>query len=149
MPEIMAQTLRRLHCYILPRSNWQVVFEGGTTVSHPTYALLSAVIERYPHVAGATFQTYNDLLLAQQWSEMEVVDLPQCGRCGFRGRRPENQNTPTIVVPCLLTETITMDWLKSTFSDLDNPGEVFLAICAEDSSIVYYKMSMGINKPPV
>jgi hypothetical protein len=27
---------------------------------------------------------------AQQWSEIEVVDLPKCGRCGFRGRRHEN-----------------------------------------------------------
>jgi hypothetical protein len=28
----------------------------------------------------------------QQWSELEVVDLPKCGRCAFRGRhgRPEN-----------------------------------------------------------
>jgi tRNA-splicing endonuclease subunit Sen15 len=39
--------------------------------------------------------------------------------------------------------------LKSAFNELDDPGEVFLAICAEDSSIVYYKLSMGINKPPV
>ncbi len=39
--------------------------------------------------------------------------------------------------------------LKSAFSELDNPGELFLAICAEDSSIVYYKLSAGINKPPV
>jgi len=39
--------------------------------------------------------------------------------------------------------------LKSAFSELDDPGEVFLAICAEDSSIVYYKLSMGIHKPPV
>lgn len=39
--------------------------------------------------------------------------------------------------------------LKSAFGELDNPGEIFLAICAEDSSIVYYKLSAGINKPPV
>ena len=31
---------------------------------------------------------------AQQWSEPEVVDLPLCGRCGFRGRRPENMRFP-------------------------------------------------------
>jgi hypothetical protein len=31
-----------------------------------------------------------NLCTAQQWSELEVVDLPECGRCGFRGGRPEN-----------------------------------------------------------
>jgi len=55
----------------------------------------------------------------------------------------------TCVVPCLLAETISMSWLKSAFSELGHPGEVFLAISAEDSSIVYYKLSMGINKPPI
>jgi tRNA-splicing endonuclease subunit Sen15 len=79
------------------------------------YTALSAVITRYPaHTASAVFQTYNDLLFggsptlrsgteedlvgpvnlwpctAQQWSELEVVELPECGRCGFRGGRPEN-----------------------------------------------------------
>ncbi len=38
--------------------------------------------------------------------------------------------------------------LKSAFSELDN-GVVFLAICAEDSSIVYCKLSSEINKPLV
>jgi len=87
----------------------------------------------------------------QQWRDLEVVDLPKCGRCAFRGRRPENQNIGTCVVPCSLVETISMSWFKSAFSELelDNPGEVFLAICAEDSSIVYYKLSAGINKPLV
>ncbi|KAN0118654.1 hypothetical protein V8E52_005077 [Russula decolorans] len=55
----------------------------------------------------------------------------------------------TCVVPCSLVETISMSWLKSAFSELDNPGEVLLAICAEDSSTVYYKLSAGINKPLV
>jgi hypothetical protein len=26
----------------------------------------------------------------QQWADLEVVDLPKCERCAFRGRRPEN-----------------------------------------------------------
>ena len=39
--------------------------------------------------------------------------------------------------------------LKSAFSGFKNPGELFLAINAEDSSIVYYKLSMGITKPPL
>jgi len=123
--------------------------QAGSTESHPTYAHLSAIIKRYPQAASAVFQAYNDLLLAQRWNELEVVDLPQCGRCAFRGWRPENESVRVCVVPCLLTESLSMDWLKSAFSELDDPSEVFLAICAEDSSIVYYKLSMGINKPPV
>jgi len=119
-----------------------------TTESHSTYTLLSAVTIKYPHTASAAFQTYNDLLFAQQWGELEVVDLPKCGRCGFRGRRPENPCV-RVVVPCSLAETISMSWLKSAFEEMDSPEEVFLAICADDSSIVYYKLSAGINKPPV
>ncbi|KAI0295679.1 tRNA intron endonuclease, partial [Multifurca ochricompacta] len=115
----------------------------------PKYATLSISIKRYPRAASAIFQTYNDLLLAQQWSEIEIVDLPTCGRCGFRGRRPENPNTRTCVVPCSLAETISMTWLKSAFGEFEQPEEVFLAINAEDSSIVYYKLSTGITKPPV
>lgn len=30
----------------------------------------------------------------QQWSDLEVVDLPKCGRCAFRGSRPENVRFP-------------------------------------------------------
>ena len=26
----------------------------------------------------------------QQWGDLEVVDLSKCGRCAFRGNRPEN-----------------------------------------------------------
>jgi hypothetical protein len=28
------------------------------------------------------------LLVVQQWDELEIADLPTCGRCGFKGRRP-------------------------------------------------------------
>ncbi|KAH9979897.1 hypothetical protein BGW80DRAFT_1163385 [Lactifluus volemus] len=117
----------------------------GVTCELVKYPPLSAVIKRYPHAASTIFQTYNDLLLAQQWSELEIVDLPVCGRCGFMGRRPESRNIQTFVVPCMLAETISMVRVQR----LGHPSEVFLAISAEDSSIVYYKLSMGINKPPV
>ncbi|KAH9983022.1 hypothetical protein BJV74DRAFT_980913 [Russula compacta] len=143
-----------------------MVMQARTTDSHPTYTVLSLAIKQYPHAASAIFQTYNDLFLggsgtavhpvdwyssyvAQRWTEFEVVDLPKCGRCGFRDNRPEKRNAGMCVVPCLLAETISMDWLKSAFDELDNPGELFLAICAEDSSTVYYRLSIGINKPPV
>lgn len=35
------------------------------------------------------------------------------------------------------------------FADLGRPPHVYLAINAEDSNIVYYKLSPGIVKPPV
>lgn len=39
--------------------------------------------------------------------------------------------------------------LENAFVSLDNPPEVYLAITSEDSSIVYYKISRGIVKPPL
>ena len=35
------------------------------------------------------------------------------------------------------------------FEDLGKPPHIYLAINAEDSNIVYYKLSPGIVKPPV
>ncbi|KAI0275871.1 hypothetical protein BGY98DRAFT_989887, partial [Russula aff. rugulosa BPL654] len=77
-----------------------------TTDNHPTYALLSAVIRKYPHIASAAFQTHSDLLFGglpisdKEWicaavDELEVVDLPKCG-----------SKYSTCVVPCTLVETI-------------------------------------------
>ncbi|KAH9160667.1 tRNA intron endonuclease [Lactarius sanguifluus] len=137
--------------------------------SHPTYLPLKGAVQRYPRTASAIFQTYNDLVLVQQWSDLELVDLPTCERCGFQGRRPENvsqksdpclsetdglvsfsrRSTLTSVVPCSLTESLSMSWLRSAFSGFEPHEELFLAISAEDSSIVYYKLSMGITKPPL
>ena len=93
---------------------------GLADVRYSKYTVLSVAIKQYPHVASAIFQTYNDLLLggvtlsgtavhpvdlysyaAQRWCELEVVDLPKCGRCAFRGNRPENVNfskTITIII---------------------------------------------------
>ncbi|KAI0276776.1 hypothetical protein BGY98DRAFT_1165941, partial [Russula aff. rugulosa BPL654] len=91
------------------------------------YTLLSAVIRKYPHITTAAFQTYSDILLVvQQWSNLEVVDIPKCGRCAFRGRRSENQNMGACVVPCSLVETLSIGWnlFVTAFSELDNPGEV-------------------------
>lgn len=39
--------------------------------------------------------------------------------------------------------------LQDAFKDLKNPKEMYLAITSEDASIVYYKISQGIVKPPV
>ncbi|KAI0031932.1 tRNA intron endonuclease [Vararia minispora EC-137] len=117
--------------------------------THPTYSALSGFLSKYARAtAGAAYQTYNDLLLAQQWSALEVVDLPACGRCAFRGRRP-GVAKDEVVVPCALSESLSMAWLGAAFAGLGGLGEIYLAIAAEDSSVVYYKLTAGIAKPAV
>lgn len=125
--------------------------------NHPSYAALSSVLAKYPSSAGCLFQTYNDLLLAQQWTDLRAIDLPGCKRASLKGNRPRNQFTPTEelnlepmnIVPCSLAESLSMDWLSTVFFELSNPKEIYLAIVADDSSLVYYKMSTGIIKPPI
>ncbi|ETW81871.1 hypothetical protein HETIRDRAFT_317965 [Heterobasidion irregulare TC 32-1] len=114
----------------------------------PQYTILSPYLARYPRSAGVIYQTYNDLLLAQQWSELEVVDLSFCQRVGFRGVRPE-MDTRSYVVPCSLAEVLSMSWMQSAFEAFGEPQELYLAITSDDSSLVYYKLSLGMTKPPV
>ncbi|KAF9466225.1 tRNA intron endonuclease [Collybia nuda] len=116
--------------------------------THPSYPKLSTIISKYPHGAGCLFQTYNDILFAQQWSDVEVVDLEGCSRGAITGRKPQSEIT-LHVVPCTLSETISFAWLTNAFKLLSNPPEIYLAITSEDASIVYYKISAGIVKPPV
>jgi len=115
---------------------------------HPSHAVLSPFVSKYPRAASGVFQAYNDLLYAQQWKDLEVVDLPKCSRCGFRGRKPET-DVILSVVPCSLSESFSLSWIYSAFEEFGSPEEVYIAITAEDSSIVYYKISQGIVKPPL
>ncbi|TDL17857.1 hypothetical protein BD410DRAFT_816364 [Rickenella mellea] len=114
---------------------------------HRSFPALSEISAKHPKTRGCLFQTYNDLLLAQQWEDLQVIDLPSCSRGAFRGRKPSTE-TVFSVVPCAMTETLSPSWLASAFEDLGNPPELYLAITTEDSSIVYYKISRGIVKPP-
>ncbi|KZT02037.1 uncharacterized protein LAESUDRAFT_738899 [Laetiporus sulphureus 93-53] len=116
--------------------------------AHPSYPELSALLPKYPRAAGALFQTYNDLKLSQQWSGLEVIDLTACSRGAFRGKRPKTDDV-LYVIPCSLSESLSTAWLKDAFRDLGSPDNVYLAINDQDSSIVYYKISPGIVKPPV
>jgi len=116
--------------------------------NHPSYQALSAVLPKYPRAAGCLFQAYNDVLFAQQWTDVEVIDLQGCSRGAIKGRKP-NTETFLHVVPCSLAETISFGWLQQAFSLLSDPPEIYLAITSEDASIVYYKISLGIVKPPV
>ncbi|KAI0831158.1 tRNA intron endonuclease [Trametes gibbosa] len=115
---------------------------------HPSFEVLAPYLPKYPKAAGALFQTYNDLKLAQQWTDIEIIDLPECSRCGLRGRRP-NTDDVLSVVPCVISESLSTDWIRTTFQELGSPPHLYLAINTEDSSIVYYKISPGIVKPPL
>ncbi|EJF65727.1 hypothetical protein DICSQDRAFT_77448 [Dichomitus squalens LYAD-421 SS1] len=115
---------------------------------HPSYEALAPYLSKYPKVAGPLFQTYNDLKLGQQWTGLELVELSGCSRCAIRGRRPQQVDL-LHVVPCSLSESLSTDWIRTTFKELDGPSHVYLAINTEDSSIVYYKISPGIVKPPL
>lgn len=46
-------------------------------------------------------------------------------------------------IPCNVSR------FHKAFEELGKPPQIYIAINAEDSSIVYYKLSPGIVKPPV
>ncbi|THU91144.1 hypothetical protein K435DRAFT_674626 [Dendrothele bispora CBS 962.96] len=131
--------------------------------THPSYPQLSLLVSKYPSTAGSLFQTYNDLLLgkfynavkSQQWRDLQIVDLGEpCNRASLQGRRPahiavEDVDALLHVVPCFMSETISLSWISDVFKALSNPESIYLAIATEDSSIVYYKLSSGIVKPVV
>lgn len=114
---------------------------------HPSYPILRDLLHKYPRTAGPLFQTYNDLALAQRWTSVHAVDLPACARGALRGTRPGAER-PSFVVPCALHERLSAEWMRAVFEGLGTE-EVYVAIGAEDSSLVYYKLSRGIVKPPV
>ncbi|OBZ68968.1 putative tRNA-splicing endonuclease subunit sen15 [Grifola frondosa] len=116
--------------------------------NHVSYQALSSLLPKYPKTAGALFQTYNDLKLAQQWTDLEVIDLTSCSRGVLKGRRPQTDNV-LHVIPCSLAESLSTSWIRAAFKELGEPSQIYLGINAEDSSIVYYKISPGIVKPPL
>ena len=119
--------------------------------NHATYSALAPFLPKYsPAAQGAAFQTYNDLLLSQRWTDLQVRDLPTCARCTFDGIALNSADgVRSTVVPCSLAETISLDWLDQAFEGVGRPERIFLAIVSDDSSVVYYKLTAGINKPPV
>ncbi|KAG8951686.1 hypothetical protein FRC04_005707 [Tulasnella sp. 424] len=111
----------------------------------------------YPKHAGSLFQAYNDLTLAQKWTNVSIVDIPALKRAAIRGDMPASadsrvQNSAPqlrIVVPCMLGENLSIEWINTVFDAL-GPAltEIYLGIVSDDSSIVYYKLSKGMVKPP-
>ncbi|VDC05296.1 unnamed protein product [Peniophora sp. CBMAI 1063] len=119
--------------------------------NHATYPALAPFLPKYsPAAQGAAFQAYNDLLLSQRWADLQIRDLPACARCIFEGIPPNSpDNARATVLPCSLAETISLAWLDKAFESVGRPEKLYLAIVSDDSSVVYYKLTAGINKPPV
>ncbi|PPQ69110.1 hypothetical protein CVT25_004607 [Psilocybe cyanescens] len=127
--------------------------------THPSYPILSTLLAKYPRASSSLFQTYNDIVYAQQWDDVEIIDLQRCLRGVIAGKKRDTQET-LYVVPCSLSETLSFAWLQDAFSQLftdltknqavdSNPPCLYVAITSSDASIVYYKLSHGIVKPPV
>ncbi|KZT50459.1 hypothetical protein CALCODRAFT_504710 [Calocera cornea HHB12733] len=116
---------------------------------HPAFDAVKPLLTKYPATAASLYQTYNDILHAQQWTDLEIIDVPQSGRGVIRGVKPKEE-LPKLVVPCDLNESLSLGWLSAVFDSISpTPVEVYLGIVSSDSSIVYYRLSKGIVKPPM
>jgi len=117
--------------------------------SHPSYGALEAICAKYPKHSQSLFQTYNDILYTQQWVDVQIDDVPLAQRAVISGRR--NHDEPLrVVAPCSLTENLSIEWLNKIFDNHSPPpSEVWIGIVGDDSSLVYYKLSKGIVKPPM
>ncbi|KLO11916.1 hypothetical protein SCHPADRAFT_830281, partial [Schizopora paradoxa] len=113
------------------------------------FPALASLAKTYPQAASSVFATYNDLLHAQRWEDLTVIDLPECKRGALRGCRPNTKDN-LFVVPCSMSETLSTSWyVTHALKALDEPDGIYLAISTEDSSIVYYRISRGFAKPPL
>ncbi|KAF8339968.1 tRNA intron endonuclease [Cantharellus anzutake] len=116
---------------------------------HPSFPSLRVLSEKYPKQSQSLFQAYNDILYAQQWIDVEVKDISEAGRAVISGKISA-EDISRVVVPCSLAETFTIDWLKKLYIHCSpQTREFLLAIVSDDSSLVYYKISKGIVKPPM
>ncbi|GAA5946389.1 hypothetical protein JCM3765_000223 [Sporobolomyces pararoseus] len=125
--------------------------------------------QKYPAQASSLFQSYVDLRLAQQWRDLEVIELEEISTVVLRGRpKTPSKAPPAIVLPMNLTtptsiksldsilsavaklpapaSTTTTSTNDSTDSSSSSPT-IYLAIVEKDSSIVYYVLRQGIVSP--
>ncbi|KAG8996450.1 hypothetical protein FRB94_008281 [Tulasnella sp. JGI-2019a] len=113
------------------------------------YSDIRELCERYPRQAGSFFQAYSDLKFSQKWLDIEAVDLAKARRLVIKGRKDANEPL-RIVAPCSLGESLSIQWLNAIFEEVSpSPMEIYLGITSDDSSIVYYRLSKGMVKPPL
>jgi len=115
---------------------------------HSSYPALVVYLQKYLKSRGATYQAYNDIIHGQQWSDVQLIDAPCVERAIISGKRQE-QTVQSFVIPCGLDEMLSINWISEAFKDLpvSENSDVYLGIVSDDSSIVYYKISLGIVKP--
>jgi len=117
--------------------------------AHPNYEVVRAMCTKYPKLAQCVFQTYSDIMFVQQWADVNVVEIPELSRPVITGRNAADEHT-RIVVPCSLSENLSIEWLNDVFRNCSpTPNEIWIGIVGDDSSMVYYKLSKGIVKPPM
>ncbi|KAH7103045.1 tRNA intron endonuclease [Auriculariales sp. MPI-PUGE-AT-0066] len=116
--------------------------------SHPVTKMLGNMLGRYPRSAGALFQVFNDLLLAQRWQNLRAIDLANVERVVVCGRQP-GSDQEVYVVPCSLAEPLPLSIFHLVFQSLSQVATIHLGIVGNDSSVVYYKLSSDIVKPPM
>lgn len=120
--------------------------------SHPTYENLAPFVARYPRHAQSLFQVYNDIVYTQRWTDVTIEDIPELNRVAVRGKKDPSEPSK-LVVPCSLAEDLSIGWITQVFESR-SPKEpslaaIWVGIVADDSSLVYYKLSKGIIKPPM
>ncbi|POY76363.1 hypothetical protein BMF94_0560 [Rhodotorula taiwanensis] len=83
--------------------------------NHPLAPLVLPACKRFPLQAAALFQTTVDLSLAQQWKDVEVVDLDECGCAIIKGRPLKSNPTspPSFVYPMGLQTPTSLRQLTS------------------------------------
>ncbi|GAA5964073.1 hypothetical protein JCM21900_005155 [Sporobolomyces salmonicolor] len=136
------------------------------SASHPLAPRILPTCRRFPEQASALFQAFVDLSLAQQWRDLEVLELDHC-RCAVLRGRPKTpaKSPPAVVLPMGLQTPTTLASLSSVLTALDSlpphstaspfsdppastePPTVYLAIVEKDGSIVYYVLRQGIVSP--
>ncbi|GAA5931481.1 hypothetical protein JCM1841_003550 [Sporobolomyces salmonicolor] len=136
------------------------------SASHPLAPRILPTCRRFPEQASALFQAFVDLSLAQQWRDLEVLELDHC-RCAILRGRPKTpaKSPPAVVLPMGLQTPTTLASLSSVLTALDSlpppstaspssdppastePPTVYLAIVEKDGSIVYYVLRQGIVSP--
>jgi len=88
-------------------------------------------------------------MFVQQWVDIDVVEIAELGRPVLTGRKTSDEPR-RIVVPCSLSENLSIKWLNYVFRNYSPvPEELWIGIVGDDSSMVYYKLSKGIVKPPM
>ncbi|GAA6007125.1 hypothetical protein JCM10207_001518 [Rhodosporidiobolus poonsookiae] len=144
------------------------------SAKHPLAPHVLPACKRFPHQASSLFQAFVDLSLAQQWRDLEVVELEECSCAILRGRPKEPRKAPpAIVLPMGLTTPTSLSALTAVLQAVatrypssspspadassaplppstkseDDPTTVYLAMVEKDASIVYYVLRKGIISP--